>query len=266
MNKKQISLALLLIIIGLFSSQWDSLHLELGSYLSPIIERTFGSTSLEKEQERKIRLIAERMGVREEIVIRKMNSHALALFGYYNAFACFPTLFGFFPIKTTPFLFVSEGFFEDLSSKEQVFLIGHEMVHIKERHTIYINLILMLLVLSLLLFWLVSRNHLGLIVQRYVGKRKTLTVLFLIHGILICFFLVIPHFVSLAYRRKIEREADSKSMEILKSYDGGIMLLERWGKDFKMAEHNPYFGLLSDHPSNSERKSYCLKLKNEYKG
>ena len=65
------------------------------------------------------------------------------------------------------------------------------------------------------------------------------------------------------YRRHIEWEADYKSLEILKSYDGGIKLMERWQQDYKIPADNVFLGLFADHPSCSERKMYCLECKNK---
>jgi len=62
----------------------------------------------------------------------------------------------------------------------------------------------------------------------------------------------------------MEREADCRSMSILKSYDGGIKLIDRWTKEFGVQERN--CGLFADHPSCLERKKCCLEFKNKLEG
>ena len=253
MKKKHVYFIFILIFLGVVIFQQNYLSYKLSSYVSRKAEQELGAIPLAKKQEKKIKAIAHKMGVVEPIVIRKMNHKALAAFGYYNAIAHFPSLFGFIPVRTEPFLFISEGFFEDLSSEEQLFLIGHEMVHIRERHTRYLNLVYYLLFLGLLLFWWFSK--------RYFRSPA----LIVVHRILLCIFLVAPNLICLAYRRRIEREADYTSMKILNSYDGGIKLIERWRREFKMPADNPHFGLFSDHPSHFERKICCLEFKNKAK-
>jgi len=81
------------------------------AYARHITEQQFGSESLPVEHEDMIRGIAQEMDVCEPIEIRKMNSRALVLFGYYNAFAYFPQLYNYIPFGSKPFLFISQGFF-----------------------------------------------------------------------------------------------------------------------------------------------------------
>ncbi len=247
--------------LSLIYLQKNYLHDKLTSYVSEKAQQRFGTKSIAKDQENKIKSIARAMNVSEPIVIRKMNHNALITFGYYNAFAHFPLLFDFIPVGSKPFLFVSEGFFEDLSPKEQLFLIGHEMVHIKEKHTIYLNLLLNLFFLGLFLFWLFFKK----IINKNAFIKKHSSVFSVIYILLFFISLTVPNLVSLAYKRHIERVADYKSIEKLKSYDGGIKLLERWKKEFRLPDYNPHYDLFSDHPSNAERKQCFLKLKNRSK-
>ncbi len=236
------------------ASQW------LKSYVAKATEQELGSLPLNQEQEEKIKSIAQEVGITEPIIIRKMNQKAMAALGYHNAFAYFPLLFTFIPTNSDPYLFISEGFLEDLLPEEQRFLIGHEMIHIKERHTLYLNLflyslLLVLIVLSYLLTKKIQRIVRGMHHQKYIMGVITCVVGF------ICFS--VPSLIGLAYRRHIEKVADCHSLQILKTYEGCAKLVDRWQKEFSLPSHNPYFGLLSDHPSCGERKSYCLALQNK---
>src|SRR5438876_215687 len=101
------------------------------------MQETYGSMPLAPAYEAKILAIAKELEVTDSMVMRKMNTHALKAFGYNNACAASHVFLGILPLVDTPFLFISEGFFEDLTEEEQRFLIGHELIHIKERHTKY---------------------------------------------------------------------------------------------------------------------------------
>jgi len=251
------------IISGIIAYNRNYLSQQLDLYALKETEQEFGATPLAPEQIEKIKLIAQEMGIIEPITIRKMNHKALRTFGYCNAFAYFPTLLTFIPVSNTPFLFVSEGFLEDLSPEEQRFIIGHEMIHIKEQHTRFLNLVIYVLLFVILMSWYFLRNNFELLIQYYITKNHTL--IFILSTSLLFGASCIPALASLAYRRHIERVADHNSLTLLKSYDGCIKLLERWEKEFKLPAHNSYFGLTSDHPSCFERKLYCLKLQNESK-
>lgn len=247
MKKFFIYFILILALLGCIAYKSTYIRQKLDAYATQVAEERFGSLPLAPEQEKKIASIALEMGITEPITIRKMSTKAIQTFGYYNAFAYFSsTIWNLIPISDKPFLFISEGFFEDLSPEEQRFIIGHELIHINERHTPFLSLSLLILLVALLIFWNFVRKYL-----------KT----FFSYG-LFCLLCSIPTFTRFAYKRSMERVADHKSMQILKSYDGGIKLIERWEKEFHLPPHNPYFGLLSDHPSCSERKNYCLYLKN----
>ena len=237
---------------------------KINGYAIKSAEDTFGSKLLAPEQEEMINAIARRVGVTQYVVIRKMNHHALSMMGYYNAFVIFPSIFNCIPIGDVPFLFVSEGFFEDLSSEERLFLIGHEMVHVREQHTRYFNLIqyLLLFLICCLIYFL----HIRITrVQKRIGStfgKHLLNVIVLVTGIS-CFMAFV--IIGLAYRRHIEWVADEESLKILKSYEGCMKLLNRWDKEFKMPHHNDYWGMFSSHPSLHERRVYCLDLQHSTK-
>ena len=136
MNKKLIIFSIFLGLGILFCAR-NLIFLYLNDYAIQAAEEQFGSQHLAPAQEEKILSIAHEMGITEPFTIRKMNRFAIAFGGYHNAFAYFPALLHFIPLSNKPFLFISEGFFEDLTLDEQRFLIGHELTHIQENHTLY---------------------------------------------------------------------------------------------------------------------------------
>jgi Zn-dependent protease with chaperone function len=227
---------------------------KLQSYAISSTEEVFGGRSLAQDQEQKIKDIARKLGVTQTINIRKMNSQALQQFGYHNAFAYFPHIFNIFPVGDQAFMYISEGFFEDLSPEEQDFLIGHELVHIKLGHTKYISVIyLILFILITLSVWQVRKRYSFL---RYWMVTIGLWLLFI-------WMINLGH---LFYRRHIERMADMQSLECLGTHTGLLKIVDRWIREYKMPLHNNYYGLFSDHPSVLERKTYCLELQHNHKG
>jgi len=231
----------------------------LDNYAINTMTDCYGKTNLKPEYEATILAIAHEMGISEPIVIRKMSSIALQKFGYYNAFVAFALLFDVIPYSNQPFMFVSEGFFEDLSPEEQRFLIGHELIHIRERHTMFVNLVKVLFTIILLLPWYCA----VLYFRRRFAERTILMVICVY--LLLCVVLVIPKLATFNYLRYMEKIADCESLKLLNTHEGCLKLLKRWETDFKMAHHHDYYGILADHPSNYERKCYCLELQKESK-
>lgn len=218
------------------------------SYALSTTQEMLGSCSLALIQEQKIKEIAQRLGITQTIHIRKMNSNTLKQFGYHNAFAYFPHFFNIIPLGNQAFMYISEGFFEDLSEQEQNFLIGHELVHIKEGHTKYSLIIyfVFIILITLAVWWL--RNRYSFL--RYWTATIGLWIL----------LVWVLNFGHLAYRRHIERVADIQSLECLGTHIGLLKLIERWAREYKMPLHNDYYGIFADHPSIAERKAYCLEL------
>ena len=225
----------------------------------------FGSMPVAPIHETKIKQIAIQMGISDSIIIRKMNHAAIATYGYHNAFAFFPCLLTCIPIGSQPFIYISQGFFEDLTAKEQEFIIGHELVHIKERHTRYLNLSMYAFFLVLLIGAYFLRKRMKVFIQNYFNASYHTALIYIFSGLLFFICLAIPELTELAYRRHIERVADHKSLTALQSYDGLIALIARWQKENGMPSHNPYFGIIADHPSCNERKEYCQKLQAKQK-
>lgn len=236
---------------------------QLDAYAIQSTQELLGSDPLAPEQEVMVKAIAQEMGVTDKIIIRKMNWRALQAFGYHNAFAYFPLFLNVIPYTKQPFLFFSEGFLEDLSPEEQRFLIGHEMVHIKERHLLYLNLVMYLCMVLLalgcwLLFHYVKRGT-----QKYAQRAYYSYILNGIFALLFYCCILLPTLGALVYRRYMERLADCESLVQLHSYDGCKKLLDRWQKEHKIPRHHNGLGLFEDHPSCCEREEYCLELENK---
>lgn len=263
MNKTAIFSLLLILVIGIFYlSTLPPIKRYLATYAQKSMEEVYGSAPLSSAHEAQVQAIAAELGITEPIIMRKMNTNALMTFGYHNAFAAFHLVGGLLPVVDTPFLFISQGFFEDLSEQEQRFLIGHELIHIKERHTKYIQLVIVLVLLALCILWgLYGRKRTEAVIATYISESYRAPSLFCAGFISICILAVIPELMHFWYRRHIEWEADHQSLALLDSHDGGVQLMDRWMKEFKLPQINPYWGLLADHPSCFERRAYCLAHK-----
>lgn len=239
----------------------DRITQSIQSFAIKEAQKKFGDKSISPEREQEIRSIAQEMNIDKEFLIRKMNREALLKFGYCNAFVYFYTFLNCIPMCSTPFLFISESFFEDLSFEERRFLIGHELVHIEEEHTRYLQMAtyLFMIVAGLFSYFLGKRWFKKLSLSQELNDRK-------IYRVLIFFIfwlnLVVIGLGNCAYKRYIERVADYRALTTLKAYDGAFKIFNRWHNDYKVALHNPYYGLLADHPSCDERRTYCQTLKN----
>ncbi len=228
------------------------------NYATTHLCQSLGDTAPSKEIEEKITALAHTMGVTEKIMIKKMGVAAMRIYGYHNAFACYPTLlFGVITFNK-PHIFISEGFFEDLSPEEQCFIIGHELAHIQKHHILYLNLVVGILeTLMLIFWWLVLVKYIKTLAQRFnPANQKTVRFTLMIISFVIC--LGIPTMLELAYRRHIEKDADITCVQTLHCADGAIKAFARWGRECNLPLHNNYYGIFSDHPSHFERKNYCL--------
>ena len=241
-------------------------------YISEYIERytqsevyQFGKEPINPSYEAQIREIAREVGIKDPFIIYKMNQPTLVRMGYYNAFVYFPMLLNFIPLTNIPYLFISDQFFEDLSPQEQRFLIGHELIHVKEHHLQYLNVISMPLCLLLLVAayflrrWALSKT------LAYCTKKYFKLTSFALSCCLFLIALVIPEIADFGYRRHIEWYADHESLSILKSHDGCLKLMERLNNEFEIPLHNKYGGIMSTHPSCHERKQYCILLQDTSK-
>ncbi len=245
------SLSILFLVCGYKSS---FIQEKIKSYANSNTQSMFGGSSLAPEQERKIKNIAQKLGISQTIHIRKMNAQTLQQYGYHNAFAYFPRLLGIVPVGSEAFMYVSEGFFEDLDPEEQEFLIGHELAHIQQGHTRYAAVVyfLLVIVMSLGIWWALRKYQ---ILGNWLAK-----------GALWIVCMVSLNLAALYYRRHIEWEADLHAIERLSAHNGMMKITQRWLKEHKMPLHEDYFGLLSHHPSVWQRQAYCLESQKNHKG
>lgn len=228
------------------------------NYATTRLCQSLGNLPPSQKIEEKITALARTMGVTEKIIIKKMNPVAMRIYGYHNAFACYPTLlFGAITFNK-PHMFISEGFFEDLLPEEQCFIIGHELAHIQKHHILYLSPFMGLFELLMLIFWwLVLVTYIKILAQRFnPAHQKTIRFTLITTSLIMC--LGIPTMLELAYRRRIEREADIICVQALHCADGALKAFARWGRECKLPLHNNYYGIFSDHPSHFERKNYCL--------
>lgn len=222
-------------------------------------EQSMGSAHVKPEQEQFVRDLAREMNITKPFHIRKINPANLQTFGYYNAFIAHPIVARCIPISNHVFLYISEGFFEDLSPEEQRFLIGHELIHLREGHTQYYLLVITLGLICMFLLWFfVLRNAIQKMVYTRIPATYRKPTILGLSITALATVICIPDILGLAYRRKIEWEADRTSVALLQSHAGGIAYIDRIQKEFNRPSHEPYFGLLADHPSLAERKTFLL--------
>lgn len=227
------------------------------TYAMQQVEEAYGNQSVEEKTEIFIRRVAQELGIHEPIELRKFHAHGLQRYGYYNAIAAFPAIFYLFPLDK-PCIFISTGFMEGLSSDEQRFLIGHELMHIKEKHPYYLLICYVLLAMFLVLAW----SFFGLPFLRLFGRRTTFSnkilMGFFMSGYLIIFFF--GNMFYLTSMRYNEYRADSESMKILKTFDGCCSLINRWKKDFNLPDNYAFNDFFSTHPSCYKRIDNCKQL------
>lgn len=268
MNRRYISKTSIIItviagILGIMVSYEKHIKPYLDNYAVSMTQQTFGAQPLSESQETFVRSIANTMGINHHrLIIRKMNVAAMQTYGYYNAFAYFPQFFCL-PISSIPFLFISEGFFKDLTLAEQTFLIGHELTHVKEQHTLGFMFMVILSIIFIFLCIFTSRNRIKVWTDAFCRTHQNIAWV----GTLLClgfFSLYIIDIGFAYYQRHMEYVADRNALETLQSYEGCLALLDRWNKDFKIEKNNTKLGLFADHPCLAERKKHCLELQTHY--
>lgn len=232
----------------------------LESYALESTQQMLGNATISPDREIFIRSIAQEIGAPEHLQIRKMNTQTLLAFGYANAFAYFPHFCDVLPISATPFLYVSESFLEDLTLAEQRFLIGHEMVHIREQHGRFLQITVYLLALLVLICCILIGKKLAIFLGKHIDTNtaQATAICAALLVFLLCIALV--HLGKCYHQRSFEQEADCVSLKTLNSYEGCMALLDRWEHEFRLP--NPSIVALSDHPTHDERRKYCLELQN----
>lgn len=249
-------LSCLIVAVIILRVAYSPLYHYWHTFIAERTQQEYGSKMVDAEHEAFIRAIAQEMQITQPFEIRFMNTAALQKFGYYNAFAYSPDLWNIIPLDTQQFLFISQGFFEDLSAQEQRFLIGHELAHIHYRHALYINLLCLLL--AILTF--MSIMCLGKALKIPTGvlsMRETFSKPMLVLVIAATVIGLSCRMMQLAYRRFVERQADVYALTHLHAHEGLMKIADRWQDTFKVPDTTSYWGLFADHPSHSERKEYC---------
>jgi Zn-dependent protease with chaperone function len=204
-------------------------------------EANLGRVDLSAEYVNQIRSVMSKMNFDMPVNLKKMNSQTLRIYGYYNAIAAYPMLLKIIPLNK-PYIFASESFFEDITKEEQVFLIGHELMHIFYKDPIWHNVIFNFLFISLIAFII-------FLIYNYICINKiALTIIFILS-------LGIINLGKFAHSRYFEKRADLESMQILCSHEGCLKYIDRCEEFFNMKSDNNSW--LSDHPSNNQRRNYC---------
>ena len=93
-----------------------------------------GNLPIDNKLKEKIDLLAQEIGVTSPLIVNKMNCNATQLLGYHNCFITYPRSCLNIITFNKPHMFISEGFFENLSVDEQRFILGHELIHVREGH------------------------------------------------------------------------------------------------------------------------------------
>lgn len=207
-------------------------------YAELFAETLFGHQNLKDDYTKIIQDVMQEMDIKENIKLKRMNSTAMIVYGYNNAVSFFPAIFGV-PLNK-PYIFVSEGFFEGLSYEEQRFIIGHELIHIRDKHAYYALVAYCFLMLFLLAICLNIRNKNYMFVS-------------------FAFVVLVMNLGYSCYQRYYEGLADILSMEILNSQSGCLKLIDRWQKDFNMPEDfkNLRERCFADHPSLKQRRIFA---------
>ena len=248
------------LVIAVVIASKTILKSRVDQYVYNQMTEMMGKQPLDPKYESQIKEIAAEMGITESIVIRKMNTSAMQAFGYHNAFVIHYLWGNFLPLNNQAFMYVSESFFSDITPAEQRFLIGHELIHAREHHVLFLNLIVQLVVwLAFMVGVLLFRSK-----WQVVGRPQRYYTLVAVIGMLAWIgYANLVNLSALAYRRYIERMADRESMKLLGTYEGCCKFTERCGQEYKVGDEKRYWGLFLDHPCNAERRAACLQLKRE---
>lgn len=210
----------------------------------------YGRQRLKPKNEKFVKDIMKILGMEsEQIGVYKSNHFAIAHHGYNNAFAV-----GFLNS-----IFISEGFFEELSFNEKVFLIGHELSHLKKNHS-YKKASL---ILGKFCFWWYFNDQIESFIKeklkttRLAGWTKETNYIFskIFAGISCLGFL--------AYSRICEYDADKTAVVNLGNVarNGGLGMFKSFKEKEDETRDSFLFRLLSTHPSHEQRIEVLKKIK-----
>lgn len=250
----------LILIIGL-AANYQRLMEQARNYAINSTEKNYGSEPIDHEKATEIQAIATEIGLLKPIKICKMNSTSMQQFGDSAIAACLPCCTLLIPIFEQPYLLIGGKFFNTFSPAEQRFLIGRELVRIKQNHTYKMNLLgLALFFLCFMIFWKITKP-LRLKLKKFRTRfiYKNIAIALSIGLLSLSLVRIAPYLLNLTYRRHIERELDRLAIELLSCHEGALKVISRQQQEYHYPEHNPYLGLLSDRPSCHERRIYCLE-------
>ncbi len=208
---------------------------------------SYGTQPVEKKYQELIYAIKDELGITKPIEIRNMNATAIATLGRWNLLAYLDS-----------YIFIGPDFFTEFTPKEQRFLIGHELIHIKYSHVFkrFVSLAFSFLI-AVLLTILIGFYLRKVIQKRFLRLISYVMVYFLISNI--------NGFLVLAYYRNQEYQADRDSSCALQSKQAGIDWFKRqlnYVSPIQVQEHpKTIWGQLrSTHPSHQDRIVYLETL------
>ncbi|CDK30146.1 M48 family metallopeptidase [Candidatus Babela massiliensis] len=255
-NKVIISLIILGINFNLssgFFSCIDKIKNTSSNLVSKIFN--FGQEKLDEKNEDFIKGMINRFKMNNfNINIFKMNNHSLQKFGQNNAFVSFSNAY------------FSKSFLDKLSQDQKEFLIAHELMHIKNQHTLKMIAVTSgcALTTGLLSYYIskyIDKNYLKTYKNKLPKKFQNLlsSNLVLSPGLL-----AMSAFTLTCYSRFNEKQADRDAALNLGDIKGGVKLLELFKSNHNKPSNrlfnyvNSWFGT---HPSSNERIELLKKLK-----
>ncbi|MEX2437687.1 MAG: M48 family metalloprotease [Candidatus Babeliales bacterium] len=229
----------------LFFALWSTPLLPFTKHITDYLVQGFGTQPLSKKHQRLVKSLMHKMNISKPIDMRLANWQTKALWGRNNALAMYDH-----------YLFISDSFFNELSKKEQRFLIGHELSHIKFNHN---SKQLSVLILLIMLVFFVYKH-----IYAFLRTRISRRIIRIPIG-LFCFWalLVGRQVIYATLSRVCERQADKESALCLHCPEGGIAFFNRLEKtaQFPQKKNRLQKALspwVATHPSNKERIE-CLK-------
>jgi len=214
----------------------------------------YGTEQVSADNEQYIRAIAQEMGFGHlNFKIFRMNDWGISKFGYANA--CVVNLYLY------KYLFISEGWFNELPDQEKRFVIGHELAHLGKSHHAKIMLASVGLAIGQ---EVCLGGHFAALGRYYdqgqwgkycVGTIGTLGALCIFDFLLIAMLI-----------RRHEREADYISATLLNNVQGGIASFEHMKEEELQDDKDKpttilqliadkLKGYFATHPSHDERLS-----------
>lgn len=195
------------------------------------LEKWYGHENVSDSTQELVTTIAKEMGITDAIIVKKMNANTYASYGWHNA------------IVLGNHVFISETFLHKLTPEEQRFLIGHELIHLRDKHVITL-LILRGIALGLSAFGVYTSRRSG-----YSWAKTAALALGLVTATNIgCSYI----------SRYNEKQADCLSVQMLHTAHDGISFLQKMQAISKEASVL-YTMMYGTHPLLSQRIEYLQK-------